>query len=167
MAEGHDWSEPPFAKHIYGIPFLPVLGVGTVIIVVMAILLESLKHYLIGGQWSTSDVMFMFAAGPAVSLVITVLLLWIAPVELTPEYILTSNAYGIRQKIPLADIDRAWRPWYALGLFVIVQGQGRMFRLWVPLFIREFDKFVSAVDQVVAADNPLNVFLQEYSGGRG
>ena len=161
MSEGFDWSRPPFAKHVYRVRLLPV-----VVAALTFALMHFSSHALYGLQWSSRDYLQLLILPPSMAIVVTLLLHWLARVDLTPDSITTANAYGIRQKMLIKDIDRAWRPWYAVGIFVIVQGEGHLFRLWVPLFLHEFPDFSAAVQQVTPDHHPLRAFLKEYVSRR-
>lgn len=166
MPEGFDWSRPPFAKKVYRVRLLPVFLVTLVFTALTFAALHFALHAIYGLQWSSRDYLQLLIVPPAMAVVVTPWVNWLYRVDLTPDSVTTSNAYGIRQKMLIKDIDRAWRPWYAVGIFVIVQGEGHLFRLWVPLFLHEFPDFSAAVQQVTPDHHPLRAFLKEYVSRR-
>lgn len=166
MAEGHDWTRPPFTKKVYQVPLVPVFAVIVVFAALLVIPVDLAKHAVLGRPWGGIDYWQLLTIPPALGVVMAPLVYWLARVDLTPDSITTSNAWGVRQKMPITDIDRAWRPWYAVGLFVIVQGRGRVFRLWVPLFLRGFEDFCACFQQVTPDTHPLHVFFKQYAQTR-
>ena len=159
MAEGHDWTRPPFAKKVYRIPLLRVFFI-VLIPIVLPVFIADVASGLI-------DVVFtsmQLTGAVLIATLTTVWVNWLARVDLTPETICTMNDLSLRQTMRLDSIEKVFKPWYGFHMFVVVKARNTMMRLWVPLFMQDLEDFKHSVSQVAPLGNPLRAFFEDQGG---
>ncbi|MCH8980352.1 MAG: hypothetical protein IH945_14100 [Armatimonadetes bacterium] len=156
MAEGHDWTRPPFAKKVYRVPLRRVF-----FIVLVAVAIPLLIADVASGLIDVVFTSMQLAGAVLIAALVTVWFNWLTRVDLTPETICTMNDLNLRQTVRLDSIERVFEPRYSFHMFLIVKARNTKMRLWVPLFLRDFDDFKSSLAQVAPPDNPLRAFFED------
>jgi hypothetical protein len=118
---------------------------------------------LVGGHLTVAADILLGFAGLAVILLLPILLTaWTSRWHVDPNGIGGRNNYLVYHRLEWSDIESV-EPWLIPGYrYLQVNGAGRHWAFWLPLFLTDMPGLRSAVARYAPPDNPLRRYLDQH-----
>ncbi len=118
---------------------------------------------VVAGDRAATAGILLGCAGLALALLLLIgLVVWTSRWHVDPNGIGGRNNWLVYHRLAWSDIESV-EPWLIPGYrYLQVNGGGKRWALWVPLFLTDMPRFRAAVARYAPPDNPLRRYLEQH-----